>query len=124
MKKQVKISDVKEGQTFYTDALECVKRELYHYNCCLSNSKAVIAVDVSNRIIIFDKMSDVYIDVPAVHYRDIKIGEPFKIGQSIYFKVNNMMTDRLSTMANPCVCVENNFLYHCDENIEVERVDN
>ena len=127
MRKQVKIKDVGFGDKFFlTDYEESPFTKVRvtsvgDYSFYESISGGCFAI-INDRIIAMDNDCVVYIEVPNLNYKDIKVGEKFKIGQCIYLKVHNMMRDRLDITANPCVCLENNFLYNCNNNILVERL--
>lgn len=124
MKKQVKIKDIKIGDSFsiFSNSESYIKIDCKYLGELGVNIVGVCFALCDNRVVIIKEDATVYIDVLEIHYRDIKVGEKFKVGQSTYLKVNNMMKDRLGITANPCVCIGNSFLYNCEDDIQVERV--
>jgi hypothetical protein len=127
MKKQVKISDIKFGDKFYLIDYEKSTYTKTHvtwtgdYSFYETVKKGCFAI-INNHIVAMNNDCVVYIDVPDTRYKDIKVGEKFKIGSNIYIKVDNHMTHVLPNNVNPCICVGNSFLFNCADDISVERI--
>jgi hypothetical protein len=125
MRKQVKISDVSCGSKFYLHDNNNIYTRLEA--SWFGNSEAYRILKngyfaiIDNRVVVMDKDCYVYIDVPDLRYKDINVGEKFKIGQVTYLKVFDLMTDAKDK--NPCLSIKDSFLYHCDNYIVVERVE-
>lgn len=127
MRKQVKIKDIGFGDEFFLQDKEKIPYTKTHVTwtgdyCFYESISCGCFAIVGSHIVAMNKDCVVYIDVPVIHYKDILVGEKFKIGQNTYLKVDNMMKDRLDSTSNPCVCIENSFLYNCADDISVERV--
>lgn len=125
MKKQVKIKDINIGESFCTstwDDIPSVKIEAMYAGSAFNRINGGCFGLRNNSVVAMDEDFLVYIEVPSLHYKDIKVGEKFKIGQNTYLKIDNMMKDILSPKSNPCVCIENSFLFNCADDISVERI--
>ena len=126
MKKSVQIKEVKLNTSFFTTHLdgritEYVKYSVLHRDCYSRINGASFGLGVNgpnkNSICVFDNNAVVDIEVPAVTFNDLSVGDKFKLGGDTYTKIYDHTSSSYKMLTSSMR------VYGCTGEIEVEIVE-